>query len=130
MHASKLAAADAPNYDSPDTSEINNLAVYWPYIQRMRVCFAGWAAAQADSSQLHVALTDALFPGSALVQPTPLPLGPAYNTSSFEAFMNVTLQYYADAPAAGFAVTQASLGTLVNLLGQLYYPEGILFEVQ
>ena len=83
---------------------------------------AGCAAAQADSSQLHVGQTDALFPGGAVVQPTPLPLGPAYNTSSFRAFMNVTLQCYADAPAAGFAVTQGSLGTLVNLLGQLYLP--------
>ena len=42
--------------------------------------------------------------------------------------MNMTLRAYADAPAAGFAVTQGNLGILVNLLGQLYYPQGILFE--
>ena len=85
--------------------------------------------AQTDNSQLQTLQVNSLFPGDATVQPLPLPLGPAYNTSSFRAFLNVTFSYYADAPSSSFAITQGALATLVNLLGRLYYPEGILFEV-
>jgi hypothetical protein len=82
-----------------------------------------------DNSQLQTLATNSLFPGGAKVQPLPLPLGPAYNNSDFDAFVNVTLSYYADAPFSSFSVNQSTLALLVNLLGQLYYPEGILFEV-
>jgi hypothetical protein len=41
----------------------------------------------------------------------------------------VTFSYYADAPSTNFTITQGALATLVNVLGRLYYPQGILFEV-
>lgn len=85
--------------------------------------------AQTDNSQLQTLQVNSLFPGGATVQPLPLPLGPAYNTSSFRAFLNVTFSYYADAPSTNFTITQGALATLVNVLGRLYYPQGILFEV-
>lgn len=64
------------------------------------------------------------------MQPLPLPLGPAYNNSDFQAFVNVTVSAYADGPAGSFAVNLTSLSGLVNSLGQIYYPQGILFEVR
>ena len=70
-----------------------------------------------------------MFPGGARAQPLPLPLGPAYNNSDFKAYVNVTFQMYTDQPASGFAVNQSFLSLLVNQLGQLYYPQGVLFEV-
>ena len=93
-------------------------------------CCTGWAASfDGDNSQLHTAATNALFPGGAGVQPLPLPLGPAYNNSNFKAFVNVTVSAYADGPASSFNVNITTLSTLVNSLGKLYYPLGILFEV-
>ena len=62
--------------------------------------------------------------------PLPLPLGPAYNTSSFRAFVNITVNAYADGPASSFPVNISTLSDLVNLLGQMYYPQGILFQVR
>ena len=70
-----------------------------------------------------------MFPGGARAQPLPLPLGPAYNNSDFNSFVNVTFQMYTDQPARAFAVNQSLLSQLVNQLGQLYYPQGVLFEV-
>lgn len=72
---------------------------------------------------------NSLFPGAARAQPLPLPLGPAYNTSDFKAYVNITFQMSTDQPASGFAVNQSFLSLLVNQLGQLYYPQGVLFEV-
>lgn len=43
--------------------------------------------------------------------------------------MNVTFQMYTDQPQSAFAVNQSVLSDLVNQLGQLYYPQGVLFEV-
>ena len=87
------------------------------------------AAADADKSQLHTMDVNALFPGGATVQPLPLPLGPAYNTSDFKAFLNVTINMYTDRPFGNWSITQTSLSSLVNEMGQLYYPLGVLFEV-
>ena len=87
------------------------------------------AAADSDKSQLKTADVNSLFPGGARAQPLPLPLGPAYNSSDFKAYVNVTVQMYTDQPASGFAVNQSFLSLLVNQLGQLYYPQGVLFEV-
>lgn len=92
-------------------------------------CTGSGAPAEGDNSQLHTAATNALFPGGASVLPLPLPLGPAYNISNFRAFVNVTVSAYADGLASNFAVNVSTLSDLVNLLGQLYYPQGILFEV-
>ena len=92
---------------------------------------AGWqaAAADTDKSQLKTADVNSLFPGGARTQPLALPLGPAYNNSDFKSYVNVTFQMYTDQPAGGFAVNQSFLSLLVNQLGQLYYPQGVLFEV-
>ncbi|BDA40607.1 probable serine/threonine-protein kinase CTR1 at N-terminal half [Coccomyxa sp. Obi] len=90
----------------------------------------GWAApSDGDNSQLHTAAANSLFPGGAGIQPLPLPLGPAYNNSNFKAFVNVTVSAYADGPASSFTVNITTLSILVNSLGKLYYPMGILFEV-
>ncbi len=93
-------------------------------------CYTGWAASSdGDNSQLHTAATNALFPSGAGIQPLPLPLGPAYNNSNFKAFVNITVSAYANGPASSFIVNITSLSILVNSLGKLYYPQGILFEV-
>lgn len=93
-------------------------------------CTGCAAPADGDNSQLHTLATNALFPGGASVLPLPLPLGPAYNTSNFRAYVNVTVSAYADGPASGFTVNISTLSDLVNLLGQMYYPQGILFQVR
>lgn len=95
------------------------------------LCFPGWAGAATDSdkSQLKTADVNSMFPGGARAQPLPLPLGPAYNNSDFNSYVNVTFQMYTDQPASAFAVNQSLLSQLVNQLGQLYYPRGVLFEV-
>ena len=82
-----------------------------------------------DKSQLKTADVNSLFPGDARIQPLPLPLGPAYNNSDFKAYINVTFQMYTDQPSSSFAVNQSVLSNIVNQLGQLYYPQGVLFEV-
>ena len=87
------------------------------------------AVSDTDKSQLKTADVNSLFPGDARIQPLPLPLGPAYNNSDFKAYVNVTVQMYTDQPAGSFAVNQSVLSNLVNGLGRLYYPQGVLFEV-
>ena len=87
------------------------------------------AGADTDKSQLKTADVNSLFPGDARIQPLPLPLGPAYNNTDFKAYLNVTVQMYTDQPAGSFAVNQSVLSNLVNGLGRLYYPQGVLFEV-
>ena len=87
------------------------------------------AAADTDKSQLKTADVNSLFPGDARIQPLPLPLGPAYNNSNFKAYLNVTVQMYTDQPRGSFSVNQSVLSNLVNGLGRLYYPQGVLFEV-
>ena len=82
-----------------------------------------------DESQLKTADVNSLFPGDARIQPLPLPLGPAYNNSDFKAYVNVTFHMYTDQPSSSFAVNQSVLSNIVNQLGQLYYPQGVLFEV-
>ncbi|KAK9832049.1 hypothetical protein WJX81_002111 [Elliptochloris bilobata] len=84
-----------------------------------------------DVSLLHVGTVDVLFPGSPAspLQPVPLPLGPAYNTSTgFAAAWNVSATLTLDAPMP-LRANESAVGAVVRALGTAFYPSGALFEL-